>query len=320
MILDFAFKNAIQLLSPSGEGGKLSILIFHRVLPAPDPIFPDEVDAAFFDEILGWLKLWFNILPLDQAVLALENDNLPARAAAITFDDGYADNFNIALPILKRHGLPATFFIATGFLDGGRMWNDTIIESVRCCSQSILYLDELGLGIYKIVTSAEKREAISSIIEKIKYRPTEDRISLTEQIAGIADVRPPCNLMMTSKQIKEMSLQGMQIGAHTVSHPILATTSRDIAKDEILQSKAFLEELLGQPVNFFAYPNGKLGQDYNLEHAKIIQELGFSAAVSTNWGVASKDSDYFQLPRFTPWDRNHLKFGTRLVHNLIKDK
>ena len=71
------------------------------------------------------------MIPLDVAVDALKTGKLPARAAAITFDDGYADNRSIALPILKQHGLSATFFIATGYLNGGRMWNDTIIEAIR---------------------------------------------------------------------------------------------------------------------------------------------------------------------------------------------
>ncbi len=73
---------------------------------------------------MGWVKTWFNVMPLDAAVNALKKRNLPARAMAITFDDGYADNQVTALPILKQHGLSATFFIATGYLDGGRMWNE----------------------------------------------------------------------------------------------------------------------------------------------------------------------------------------------------
>ncbi|MDP1007558.1 polysaccharide deacetylase family protein, partial [Klebsiella pneumoniae] len=85
-----------------------------------DPLFPDEIDAARFDAILGWLRSWFNVLPLDEAAQRLKDGSLPARAAALSFDDGYADNHDIALPLLQKHGLPCSFFIATGFLDGGR--------------------------------------------------------------------------------------------------------------------------------------------------------------------------------------------------------
>ena len=100
-----------------GVGARLSVLIFHRVLPESDPIFPDEMYAHCFEAMCGWLKAWFNVLPLDAAVASLKAGKLPARSACITFDDGYVDNHDVALPILLRHGLPATFFIATGFLD-----------------------------------------------------------------------------------------------------------------------------------------------------------------------------------------------------------
>lgn len=129
-----------QLLSPSGARARLSVLIFHRVLPQPDPLFPDEIDAARFDAILGWLRSWFNVLPLDEAAQRLKDGSLPARAAALSFDDGYADNHDIALPLLQKHGLPCSFFIATGFLDGGRMWNDTLIESIRLSTKPLLDL------------------------------------------------------------------------------------------------------------------------------------------------------------------------------------
>jgi peptidoglycan/xylan/chitin deacetylase (PgdA/CDA1 family) len=120
-----------DVLAPSGARGRLSILIFHRILAAPDALLPDELDAARFDAVCGWLRRWFNVLPLDEAVRQLAAGDLAARALSITFDDGYADNHNVALPILARHGMCATFFVATGFLDGGRMFNDTLIEAVR---------------------------------------------------------------------------------------------------------------------------------------------------------------------------------------------
>jgi hypothetical protein len=119
----------------AGADAKLSILIYHRVLPVPDPLFPTETTVESFDAQLGLLKSLFNVLPLPEAVARLKAGTLPARAASITFDDGYADNFTRALPILQKHGLHATFFIATAYLDGGRMFNDTVIESIRQCTQ-----------------------------------------------------------------------------------------------------------------------------------------------------------------------------------------
>lgn len=306
-------QTAIHLLSSD----RLTILIFHRVLPAKDPLFPDEPDAARFDEMMGWVGSWFNVLQLDAAVDALKSGKLPRRAAAITFDDGYADNHDVALPILKRHGLTATFFIATGFLNGGRMWNDTIIESVRHCKQPKLDLSPLKLGSHDITSSEQKRDAIEKIIGQIKYRTLAERLDITEHVAELAKVKPANNLMMTFQQILAMRDAGMEIGAHTVSHPILARTDSKTAYEEIATSKTILESHLRQPVRTFAYPNGKPGSDYLPEHPEIVKELGFSLAVSTAWGAARQSTDLFQLPRFTPWRKTRAGFAGQLAKNLL---
>ena len=199
-----------RMMSSSGDRGRLSVLIFHRVLPEPDPLFPEDMHARRFDELCGWLRSWFKILALDEAVKHLKAGTLPAGSASITFDDGYADNHRVALPILQRHGLSATFFIATGFLDGGRMWNDTVIESVRQSKFSGVDLSALGLGDHSIESLDQKRAAIASLIGQIKYLGVEERIAVTEALAQVAKVRPPENLMMTSHEVKAMRLAGMQ--------------------------------------------------------------------------------------------------------------
>lgn len=309
-------KFILSKVSPCGPKARLSVLIFHRVLPAPDPLFPDEMHAARFDELCRWLAAWFNVLPLDQAVQRLQAGTLPARAACITFDDGYADNHHVGMPILQRHGLTATFFIATGFLDGGRMWNDTIIETVRACQAPELDVSALGLGSHALSSVAEQQAAIAALIGHIKYRPVAERITLTEEIAGYAKVQLPQNLMMTSAEVKAMRHAGMQIGAHTVSHPILAKLTDAQAGVEIGDSKRFLQQLLGERITVFAYPNGKPGEDYSSQSVEVVRSLGFDAAVSTQWGISRMGDDPLQIKRFTPWDKTRLRFGMRLLRNL----
>ena len=106
--------------------------------------------------------------------------------------------------------------------------------------------------------------------------------------------------------------------AHTVSHPILASTSISEARQEIADSKLFLEKLLQTRIGLFAYPNGKPGGDYLPEHAVLVSELGFDAAVSTAWGVADFNTSAFEIPRFTPWDKSRLGHATRLLKNHTK--
>ena len=308
-----------SVLSPAGARARLSILIFHRVLPQRDPLFPGEVDAGDFDRICRWLKSWCRVLPLDEAVAGLKAGRLPDRAAVITFDDGYADNHDVALPILQRHGLSATFYIASGFLDGGRMWNDTVIEAVRRTGQTELDLSALGLagiGRLPLADLDQRRSAIGQLLSAIKYRPIAERLVLVQAVADAAGVTPPHDLMMSSDQLRAMHRSGMGIGAHTLSHPILATLTDAEARAEIDGSRQALQAILGAPVRHFAYPNGVPGRDFNEDTARLAAELGFDSAVTTAPGAASQATDPYRLPRFTPWDRTRARFGLRMMQNL----
>lgn len=294
---------------------RLSILIFHRVLPQPDPLFPEEMDAQRFDQLLALLKSCFNPVSLREGIDGLRRGTLPPRAVCITFDDGYADNAEIALPILQRHGLPATFFIASGFLDGGRMFNDTVIELVRRAPDEV-DLTRAGFGVLKLGSVAERRAAIPTLLGGLKYLPFTERHQQVDLLRELIPVQLPDDLMMRSAQVRQLHAAGMEIGGHTVEHPILARLEPDQARREMAEGKEALEALIGEPVRTFAYPNGKPGQDYLAEHARLAREVGFEAAVSTSWGAASAASDLFQLPRFTPWDRHHARFVLRMLQNM----
>lgn len=295
---------------------RLSILIFHRVLESYDFMRPDEITADEFDKKMELIKKYFTPLPLNEAIDRLKEGSLPKRAICITFDDGYRDNAEVAYPILKKWNIPATFFIATGFLNDGRMWNDTVIETIRVCSKNELDLSKLGLGLFKLGTRQQREQSAQKIIQNIKHCPQDERAKMVEAIASHASLLPN-NLMMEAKQVAMLSENGMEIGGHTVTHPILATLSADKVEQEIAQGKTTLENLIQRPVTSFAYPNGKPGQDYLLEHADIVKQLGFKAAVSTKWGVSDSKTDRFQLNRFTPWDKSESKFMLRLSMNLL---
>jgi len=291
----------------------LSILIYHRVIAEPDPLLSGEVCAKEFDWQLRVLGRWFRVLPLGEAVARLRDGTLPVRAACVTFDDGYADNVTAALPILRRHGLPATFFLATAFIDGGRMWNDTVIETVRRAPGNTLDARSVGLDTLGIATPDLRRRVIDRLLAALKYLPMEERQRRAGELSAAAACELPSGLMMTTEQVRQLHRSGMQIGAHTVNHPILAKLDPERAGNEIRESRAWLEAITGASVNLFAYPNGKPGLDYRREHVDMVKDLGFEAAVSTARGVAQAASDPFQLPRFTPWDRTPGKFLLRLM-------
>lgn len=296
----------------------LSILIYHRIVAEPDPLFPEQVCAREFDSQLAVLGRWFTVLPLREAVARLRGGTLPLRSACVTFDDGYADNAAVALPILRRRAMPATFFLATSFINGGRMWNDSVIETFRRARGDILDARCIGLDELSISTVELRRRAIERALAAMKYLPQEERQKRAEELGAGTSHELPSDLMMTQEQVLQLHASGMEIGAHTVTHPILARLDPEHASNEIRDSKSRLEAITGAPITSFAYPNGKPGLDYRREHVGMVRALGFEAAVSTAWGVAHAASDPFQLPRFTPWDRTPGRFLLRLLQNTFR--
>ena len=312
------FRTAFRILAPQGVRSRLTVLIFHRVLQVVDPLRIGVPDVVGFEQRMRWVRRWFNVIPLADAVRGLACGNLPERPLCITFDDGYADNATLALPILRGLGLHATFFITSGFLNGGRMWNDTVIEAIRAYPGNVLDLEALELGQHPTANDEDKRQAVVALLSALKYRPNNGRTALAERIERLVGARLPQDLMMTSQQVAQLHGCGMEIGAHTVNHPILLGLDEETAREEIATSKSHLEDITGAPVTLFAYPNGFPGRDYGLEHVRMVKALGFQGAVSTAWGIARPSADPFQVPRFTPWDASSWKYGARLLQNLLR--
>lgn len=310
-------------LAPGGTGARLSTLIFHRVRSQADPAAPLALDAAGFDRLLQWVSEVFTVLPVDEAVERLASDSLPARALTITFDDGYADNAEIALPILRRHGMCAAFFVASDYLDGGVMWNDKITLAMRGAPAGRFEftgdeLGALGLADVELGDDRSRRRAAAAFIGKVKYLTPQLRTATVNALVDRAGVTMPSALMMSSVQVRELHAAGMVVGGHTCSHPILSTLPDSEAEAEIANNKLILEELIGERLRLFAYPNGVPGRDYRVEHARMVERVGYQAAFSTAWGVAQRAHDPFQLARFTPWDRQRSAFVWRMVRNLLR--
>jgi len=315
LALSGLIRGAGALLSPAGPRACLSILIYHQVLPEPDPMRPGEVDAVVFDWQMSVLSEHFNVLSLSEGIGRLRDGTLPARAVCITFDDGYRDNVTVALPMLRHHGLKATFFIASGFLDGRAMWNDAIIETIRQANGRTLDLTSTGLGVLPVADAHQRVRAASAIITALKHLPMDERTRCVEQVVALAGGVWPKDLMMRPGNVQELDRNGMDIGGHTINHPILARLSAEAARREISENKSALEAIIGRPITLFAYPNGRPGEDYAHEHTRMVREAGYRAAVSTAWGVGTSRRDPFQLPRFLPWDRTPGRFALRLLEN-----
>lgn len=307
-----------RLLSPGGRGGRLTILAYHRVLSRPDPLRADDCDTESFAWQMQLLAKYFNVLSLTEAIERLRQGRLPSRAVCVTFDDGYFDNVENALPVLLEQNICATFFISTGFLEGSCMWNDIVIEAVRQEPGPVLDLTACGLDSYPVATADDRRRTVQTVLSAIKYLDPAERSMRVEQILVAAGAKRPQGLMMRPEHVQRLARSGMEIGAHTVTHPILARLDHASACAEIAGGRERLETVIGSPVRLFAYPNGVPSRDYTHEHVQILKELGFLAAVTTSPGAVRAESDYLQLPRFAPWDRRPGRFIWRLLQNYTR--
>lgn len=314
-ILDPLFRAAAAIAAPGGSRARLTILFYHRVLAEPDPLQNGVPDAKNFDALMGALARVFRVLSLDEGVERLRSGTLPARSACITFDDGYRDNLEVAAPILERHGLHATYFIATDYLNGGRMFNDTVIEAVRRLPAGASDLSWAGLGKRTLNGSNSRATLVNDFVQSVKYLPADERLELCERFGAMAGQRLPDDLMMTSEQVRALARSGMSIGGHTCSHPILARLAGEAAWREISRNRDELASLLDAPPRHFAYPNGRPGQDFGAEHVLMVKRAGYESAVTTSWGVATAETDRYQLPRLAPWHRKPRRFCMSLLSN-----
>jgi peptidoglycan/xylan/chitin deacetylase (PgdA/CDA1 family) len=188
---------------------------------------------------------------------------------------------------------------------------------VRRVPGDTLDVRHMGLGIHGIGSTDARRHAAQALLTGLKYLPPEQRAERVERIAALAHARLPDDLMLTSDEVRGLAREGVTIGAHTVSHPILTRIDAVRARREIVDSGETLAAITGRTVSLFAYPNGKPGEDFAPEHVDMVRAAGYAAAVTTGRGVARKSTDVLQLPRFTPWDRRNFRFGARLVQNAL---
>jgi phosphatidylinositol alpha-1,6-mannosyltransferase len=282
-----------------------------------DPLVPGEMDLGRFEQILDFLAAHANVLPLSEATAAMQKGSLPSRAVVLTFDDGYREWIDNVSPALCKRDMPATFFVTTGQLTGEPLWHERIVAAVRALPDSGLALP-YGFGNYTDLGSMERRiELVATLQERLKYQ------SLAERIAAIAQLEAQACRPLVQPQpfdaamVRALHSQGFEIGAHTINHPILNECSLQQARDEIGGCKEELEAIIGGRVDSFAYPNGRPGTDYGARHVSLVKACGYKSAVTTSSGAASRSTDPFQLPRFSPWGPGHKRITVQMARNML---
>jgi peptidoglycan/xylan/chitin deacetylase (PgdA/CDA1 family) len=280
-----------------------AILMFHHVRPwverefAPNRLL--EITPDFLDAALGLVKArGFDMVDLDTA---LERIDGPGEApfVVLTFDDGYRDNVEHALPVLEKHAAPFTVFVTAGFADRtARLWWVELEEAIR-------RLDRVALDDrleFSTRSAAEKQRAFAILYRTLRAGPEERLLEVCADLcrqAGIAPSDIPADLCLDWAGIKQLSQHPLAtIGVHTLTHPMLAKHSETFVRQELTESRARIEHAIGKPARHLAYPVGDPTSAGPREFL-IARELGFTSAVTTRPGMifAEHASHATALPR-----------------------
>lgn len=265
----------------------MRIFLYHGVRPENDHTSPDIRNKHVPERVFLWqiqqLKRRGPILSLPDVVSALrEGRSLATNASVITFDDGYANNADVAAPILRSLNVPATFFITTDFID----------QRLR------LWVDRFELAFSRL--HGTNLVADTTERERLKKLPTDEReraLADLEQQAGTQNLTAPLHRAMTWAQVRKLIEDGFEIEAHTKTHPILTRCSPEQVSEEIIGSKRRIEQECGVSCEHFAYPNGQ-PDDWNNATQSIVKTAFTSCCTTVSRAVRSAD-DVFALPRIT---------------------
>jgi peptidoglycan/xylan/chitin deacetylase (PgdA/CDA1 family) len=302
----------VRLLERAARRPSLLVATYHRIgRPAESPYFDAVFSAtpeAFAAEV-RFLRDRFRLITLDELLdLAGPDFPLTGPTALITFDDGYRDNLDEALPVLQALGVPATFFLVTGFLDAPRLpWWDHVSYVLKQARAAQITLDRPAPMTLDL-EQTPRAEAIAAVVRAWLDHPpdreneAEVRRHLEERAGVFVDEHALGSaLFLTWDDARRLADAGMAIGSHSQSHPTLARLSEAEQFRELAGSKRLLEDRLGRPVEALAYPYGWPGATTDATR-RLAREAGYRLAFSAVLGVN-------QPGRIDPFDLRRLNVG-----------
>jgi peptidoglycan/xylan/chitin deacetylase (PgdA/CDA1 family) len=294
-----------RTLERKSERKKVRILNYHRILDTRDKSFPYyekniSCSPSIFEKQMRYIKDNFNVFSLhDYVDMRMSGTPIPTSGVIITFDDGYRDVYTNAFPILRKLQIPATFFVAVDFIHNAQInWCDQVAYVLKKTTTENFDLN--GVGQYQLKTSKERERAVEEIVDKLSPMATEQRKRIIQELISELDIDRQfggsSDLYVTREQLREMSENGIEIGAHTLSHPNLRILDNNSLSNEVGESKRQLEQIVQKPVKVFAYPFGH--REYFDERViDAVRQAGFSSACTTIYGSVDESDDIYQLKR-----------------------
>jgi peptidoglycan/xylan/chitin deacetylase (PgdA/CDA1 family) len=311
-------------------------LMYHRVIDMPFDPWELAVSPRNFEEQMKVLKKFGKPVQLQEMGKKVNSFSFGSKQIAVTFDDGYADNFYNAKPILERYEIPATFFITTGMIDTNEeyWWDElekTILQAEHLPEHFKMTInnndhfwtinpditkethnysfDDAPIPNGSLITRNQLYFILWAILTHLSFEEKRAVLSRILLWAGQPIPRRISHKIMSKEELLELSrVKLFEIGSHTQHHPMLSYLNTEDQRNEIQESKIFLEKTLDRPIESFSYPHGA----YTSETVKIVEELGFKASCTVTARQVSRNDSPLQLPRFAVLNWNGQEFERKL--------
>jgi peptidoglycan/xylan/chitin deacetylase (PgdA/CDA1 family) len=293
----------LSLAARTGPAGAV-VLMYHSVVEDPrltaNSIGISNPRSAF-EAHISKIARHYTPVTIDQvAQFAKEGRRLPPRSVAVTFDDGFADNYDVVSPILSRYGVPATFYIMVNAVDTGNPpWYCRLRFAFGTTGKHEWSDPEQGQK-HRISNAQDRESALNIAFEmgaKKTSKAQEDFVREVEKSLEVEPLGREQGLMLSWDRVRALRKAGHTIGGHTLSHPNLAHVSQEEARSEILESKKKLEEETGEPIEHFSYPHPALNPQWSPQTLQITREAGFKSAVLTTCGPVRQGDEPLALKR-----------------------
>lgn len=307
------FSGFLKLYSRAKLGNRVSILTYHRVIDKGRRKQTNStagiiVSERLFDMQMRSLQRHLHPISLDDFQAHVESGKpLPPRSCLVTFDDGWLDNYEIALPILKKHEIPATVFLPTNFISNDRTfwqeemmkWLTALLRSGRKDSRARL-AETLNTGkAPSSLTTWDLRDYVTNLKSQT-YKEIFQKLEDVRSELGQDKAPPHYDRHMTWAQVLEMQDAGISFASHAMSHQILCRLSGAECRRELVSSRAVLEDKLGKSVRALAYPNG----DHDISVMQQARTAGYAIAFSTHSGLFDRKSNPLSIPRMNIHNNN----------------
>ena len=285
-----AFDRFVKLLEnvDNQKPGFLRVLTYHRVdEPARRPwLDPGLISASpkDFDEQMVYLATHYQVVTVGDVLAAIKsrnNKDLPPRAVLVTFDDGYYDFEEQAWPILNRYKIPATLFVPTAYPDRPEQtfWWDSLYQAIKNTNRK----ENLNtpIGTFSLSNAVSRNQAYQRLKNYMKALKHAEALSAVKEFCNELGVQSATNCIMSWDSLRKLSQDGLALGAHTRTHPLVNRISLEEAREEAVGSLEDLKREIGSALPIFAYPSGEFSNDV----VSVLKREGFSLAFTTKRGI-----------------------------------